>query len=298
MDSSVPEKRTPTGFFYNALSVSLSSLSLRFVGMIFNVYLSNRAGAQAMGLLSLVYSVWGFALTAGCAGGSLASSRLCAECISLKKDLSAICKRCIIYSLLCGIFTGAILLSGASFIGRDLLGDSRTVLPLRVLALSLPFISMSSSLSGYFSACMRTYKSAIVQVLEQLMRIGVTVALFSLVSPNTAKSACLCIVCGGALSEVLSFFVLYSIFILDKKNHRSEAEVSIGSFRSIAAITLPITFSSSVRSALVSIEHVLIPRGLTSYGLSSEASLALFGTVHGMALPVILFCHAIQRGTQ
>ncbi len=293
MDSLSSEKRTPTGFFYNALSVSLSSLSLRFVGMVFNVYLSNRAGAQAMGLLSLVYSAWGFALTAGCAGGSLASSRLCAECLSTKKDLSAVSRKCLLYSLLCGISVGGILLLSASFIGRSVLGDSRTVLPLRILALSLPFISMSSSLSGYFSACMRTYKNAAVQIVEQLIRIGVTVLLFTVIAPTDAKSACACIVCGGALSEVLSFLILYCLFLIDRKKHRTKGKAPDGTFKAIAQITLPITFSASVRSALVSIEHVLVPRGLTSYGLSSEASLSLFGVVRGMALPVILFCHAI-----
>ena len=293
MDGLSPSKRTPTGFFYNALSVSISSLSLRFVGMIFNVYLSNRAGAQAMGLLSLVYSAWGFALTAGCAGGSLASSRLCAECLSTKKNIVSVSKKCLLYSLLCGISVGGLLLLSASFIGKTVLGDSRTVLPLRILALSLPFISMSSSLSGYFSACMRTYKNALVQLTEQFFRIVITVALFTSASPSGAKSACVCIVCGGALAEILSFLMLYIIFIFDRRKNRFGEDEPKNTFRSIAEITVPIAFSASLRSALVSIEHVLVPRGLIKHGLSSEGALSLFGTVHGMALPVILFCHAI-----
>jgi O-antigen/teichoic acid export membrane protein len=58
-------------------------------------------------------------------------------------------------------------------------GDARTVLPLKVLAVSLPFISVSSSLSGYFTAVRRVYKNAAVQVAGQFARIFLCIYLLS-----------------------------------------------------------------------------------------------------------------------
>ena len=47
--------------------------------------------------------------------------------------------------------------------------------------------------------------------------------------------------------------------------------------------------SAYARTSLTTLEHLLIPRGLKSSGLSADRALAGYGIVHGMALPVVLF---------
>ena len=54
-------------FFLNFLSITASALIIRGVGVAFNVYVSNKAGAEAMGLYSLLGGIYAFALTLGCA---------------------------------------------------------------------------------------------------------------------------------------------------------------------------------------------------------------------------------------
>ena len=51
--------------FYNALLLTGVNLVLRFVSTGFQVYLSGKIGAAGIGLLQLVLSVGGLALTAG-----------------------------------------------------------------------------------------------------------------------------------------------------------------------------------------------------------------------------------------
>ncbi len=283
---------TPSLFLYNGMCNSLSSLALRFATMAFNIYLSSKAGAGAMGLLSLTYSVWGLALTLGCASGGLVSSRACAEAILLKQDVRGTASKCLRYSFLCGTITSAVLFSLSSIIGGTLIADTRTVAPLKIMSISLPFISMSTSLNGYFNAKTRSYKNAIVQVCEQIIRMSVTVLIFTLSHKTDAKSACISIVLGGALAEVISFFLLFILFLYDVREH-PHTDGEHCSYKKLSAISLPVTFSAAVRTALVSIEHILIPKCLVTYGTAYETSLALFGTVHGMAIPTVLFCYAL-----
>lgn len=282
---------SPSVFFYNGITTSLSSLALRFVGMAFNVYLSSHAGAQAMGLLSLVYSVWGFVLTAGCAGGGLAAARMCAESASRGEDAREACRKCLRYSFLCAFIIGASFFSASSVLGR-LVGDNRSALPMRILALSLPFVSMSGTLSGYFNARQASYKNSICQISEQIIRISLTALIFSRMRYADAGTYCTAIIAGGAASEMLSFVIQYSLFLLDKRASASAGRCT-ARLSDIAKITLPVCISASVRSGLVSIEHILIPKGLTEFGHTSEEALSLFGTVHGMAIPIILFCISI-----
>lgn len=54
-------------------------------------------------------------------------------------------------------------------------------------------------------------------------------------------------------------------------------------------MALPLAFSAYIRSALVTLEHVLIPKRLTDGGRRSSESLASYGALHGMALPVVLY---------
>ncbi|MBQ9132334.1 MAG: hypothetical protein IJX62_07685, partial [Clostridia bacterium] len=54
--------------FWNALLLTAASLLMRTVGVWFQVTLSNRVGAEAMGLFSLMGGVYGFALTLATSG--------------------------------------------------------------------------------------------------------------------------------------------------------------------------------------------------------------------------------------
>lgn len=54
-------------------------------------------------------------------------------------------------------------------------------------------------------------------------------------------------------------------------------------------IALPLAFSAYARSALSTLEHLLVPRGLKAYGCSADRSLSVYGTVQGMVMPVIAF---------
>ena len=57
------------------------SLAIRYISVAFNVYITNRIGASAMGLFTLVSSVYGFTLTLATSGISLATTKLVSEAI-------------------------------------------------------------------------------------------------------------------------------------------------------------------------------------------------------------------------
>ena len=52
-------------FFLNGLSLTATALVMRGISMLFGVYISNMAGSEAMGLYSLLGSVYAFAVTLG-----------------------------------------------------------------------------------------------------------------------------------------------------------------------------------------------------------------------------------------
>lgn len=281
-------------FFLNAISLTATALIMRGVGMIFNAIVSNRAGSEAMGLYSMLGSVYAFAITLGAAGVNLGTTRLVSEAIGLDDELLAkkTAKRALIYCLLTSLFAAILLFALSPILGKYLLCDMRAITPLKILALTIPPIAICSCISGYFTAVRRVKANAALQVTAQFARIGATLFFLSFFANNDPESACIALVLGGALTEFLSLGISYILYRIDlKKFKKSSQQICNGEIitSKLLAITLPVTFSACIRSLLSMLQHVLIPRGLKSSGKSWSEALSSYGALHGMAMPLILF---------
>ena len=294
-------------FLFNGLLITAVSLFMRTVSVGFNVYISNKIGAVAMGVFTLITTVYGFAITVATSGISLAATRHIAEAVgesgksgeALKKDPSVRCivRKCVVYALCFSIGAASVLFLFAPLIGKRLLSDERTVSSLRVLAITLPPIALSSVFSGYFIAVRRVYKNAIVQVFGQGVKIFSCIALFSFFSASDVESACLSVVLGGTAAEILSFGVQYLMYLLEKQSNKEKkvsAEEAHSAWKKVLHTSLPVAFSAYMRSGLITVEHMLIPWGLEHSGSSRDLSLAAYGTVHSMVFPLVLFPSALS----
>lgn len=287
-------------FLINGSILTLSSLLLRTIGVSFNVYISNTVGAEAMGLFTLISTVYSFAVTFATSGISLATTKLVSEAlasqsakdIKSKKSVRGVMGAAITYALVFSILASLLLYVLAEPISISILKDARCIRSLKILSLTLSPISLSSVICGYFSAVRKVYKNAISQIAEQLIRIFACVFLLSRFFAHDVESACVCIALGGTLSEISSF-IIRTIDYLWERHRQEKDEGSNDSKRSLLESALPMAFSTYVRSALITVEHILIPRGLEHSGSARDAALAAYGTVQSMVFPVIFFPSAI-----
>ncbi len=285
-------------FFLSALLLTAVALLMRSVGVSFSVYVSNTAGAEAMGLFSLIMSVFGFALTVASSGANLAVIRMVSDAIGCGDDglIRKSMKQCIKYCLFFSILAALCLFFFSDFIGKEILKEERTILSLKILGLALPFIAITSVLSGYFTAVRRVYKNAIFQILEQFIKIGFTVWFFMLFLEKGIEYACIALVSADVISEISACLISYFLYALDKKKHIKEIETKVNRKEikgKLYSIALPVAFSAYLRSALVTVEHILIPRGLRKSGANQAEALTSYGTLHSMVLPVVLYPNAI-----
>ncbi len=277
--------------------LSAAALGMRTVGVAFQIYISNRAGAEAMGLFSLLSGVYGFALTLATSGIHLGVTRLVVDTIgeARPRRISPVMRRASLYALLFGGLASLLLFTFARPIGVYWLHDVRTVSSLRLLSFTLPLISLSSAWSGYFTAVRRPYKNALVQVSEQAIKIGATMYLLAALFGDGVESTCCAIVAGGSVSEVFSFLLDLLLYLRDRKRHFPIGDRDSGrqEGKKLLGITLPIALAAYVRSGLVTLQHILIPIGLRNSGRSHTAALVAYGSIQSMALPVILYPAAL-----
>ena len=285
-------------FFINGALITLCSVILRSIAVSFNVYVANTAGAEAVGLYTLLGSVYGFALTLSLSGINLALTRLLSEALALKDESRALAviKRAALFALIFGALASLLLFFLAEPLSQSWLKEPRARTPLRILAVCLPAVALSSVFNGYFTAVRRAYKNAIANLAEMTARITFTVFLFSRYLERDVELACTVLVLGSVFAEFCSFFINATLYCFDRARNlkcpRKRTQPH-GISKSILSISLPVALTSYVRSALLSVEHSLIPKGLYKFGADKTTALASYGTLTGMALPVINFPYAL-----
>lgn len=282
-------------FLLNALIVTATSLILRTLDVSFMVYVSNKIGAEGMGVFQLILSIYRLAITLAISGIELATIRLVAEELACgtHSGVKAAVKKCICYSMFFSILSATILIIGSNAIVTHWLHSKITVHTIYALALSLPFLSISCVLGGYFIAVRRVVKSSSARILEQFVKITVAIYALTLLAPKGLAYSCLALVLSGALSEFISFLYLFLLYLFDKKRYKSSSLVDKSLTRRMLNISLPVAISSYIRSGLSTYKQIMIPIGLEKSGVSCNVALAQYGIISGMVMPIIMFPSAI-----
>lgn len=281
-------------FALNAVILTATSLIMSSVSMSFTVYITGKIGTAGVGLYQLIMTVYRLAVTLATGGIGLAANRLVSEenAIGNPDGAAKAVKNCLAYALTLSVCAGFLLFAFSERIAADWLGDARTLRSIRILAFSLPPLSASSVLCGYFTAMRRVIKNSAVLLWEQYVKITLAIYFLNFVAGGGTENACVALVLSGTLAETASFVTLFVLYLSDKRKSRRDALQKCdgkGIRRRMLSIAVPVALTSYLRSGLNSVEQMMIPWGLKKYGLSENAALSEYGVIGGMVLPIIMF---------
>lgn len=276
--------------FYNALLLTAVNLVLRFVSTSFQVHLSSRIGAEGVGLLQLVLSVGGLALTAGMAGIRTATMYLTAEELGRKRpeNVTWILRGCFLYSI---CISGGIALAvywGAPYLATNWVGNEHTADAIRLFARFLPIVCLTGCMTGYFTAANRITTLAGIEIGEQLCYMAVTLTLLILWAGSDPERACVAVVAGSGISSTLTLGCL--LFLRFREHSPKGKRIAVA--RRLAQTAVPLGLADDVKSAISTTEHLMVPKRLALYA-GTISPLATFGTVVGMVFPILMFPAAI-----
>lgn len=278
-------------FLMNTLMLTASGLILRLITIGFQGWLAGQIGADGIGLYQLTGSVTVLFTAVAISGIRFAATRLAAEEAGLGhgEGVRAAMQRCCGYALFFGTASGAALFLLAEPLGFLWIGDARTVQSLQIAALGMPVIALSSVLSGYFTAAGSVWKAAAVQLAEQAVSVGLVIRFLQTCDPGDLEGVCSAITRGSVTAGFLGLLFLVPVYLADRRKRFRTVGKAQRLTRRMFSIALPLALSSYTKTALSTLEHLLIPRGLRLSGMSANASLTGYGLVHGMAIPAILF---------
>ncbi len=270
--------------------LTVTSLILRTAGIIFKVWLAKIIGEEGVGLYQLTFSVYVLASTFAASGICTAVTRLIAENQNAgRAAVKRIMHRSVFITLVIAAVSAIILIMGADIIAAEFLNDSRCSLSVKILAVSLPFMGVSSCLRGYFIARKSTLPPSVSQITEQIVRILITVTVISRFAHYGLAVATAAVFVGDTVAEIISCTILALTYFRDKRNIPKSGDNPRKICRKIIAISAPITAGRYITTGLKTVENIIVPTLLTGFYLKSETALALFGAIKGMAIPLIFF---------
>ena len=282
-------------YLKNAALLTGSDVILRLAGMGLRIWLANALGGEGMGLYQLVLAVYALFVTLATAGISVAATRLLTEELSRSRAAArGMLVRLVLAGLGLGLLALAAQLGTADLAARWWLGDVRAAGALRVSALGMPWMAVSAVLRGFFIARRKVGPNVISQLVEQTVRIAAVAAALTCTEGWDVGTRCALVLASTALSEAVST-VLMAVF------YRREAVRCFGSeapqpppemAQRLWEILWPVEGGRVLSSALHTAENMLVPACLAVYLAGNggrSAALEQYGTLKGMALPLLTF---------
>ncbi len=280
-------------FIFNTFVLIITSLIFRVIDIYFTSYISQKIGAEMLGIYQLIMSVYLFGITLATSGINLAVTRVISEELAIDNlgGVKKVMKKCIYISLCTSLIASFLFFINTDFIVKNCLHNRVSKSIVYLICLALPMITMSSAISGYFAGVRRIYKNAIGQFIEHVGKVIVTAYLISLFLPNGLNYACFALILGDLISEIISFVYIYIVYLLDKRKYYQTCHCTKKENynKRILRISLPIAITSYIRSGLTTLKQIIIPTSLEKSGINCSASLASYGIISGMALPIIMF---------
>ena len=199
-------------------------------------------------------------------------------------------KKCIIYSLCFGIIACIILIISAPYCSSFLLHGKVTNMPIYIMALSLPFTSLVTSLSGYFTGVRRVSKTSFSRALSMILQVVLTCYFLYILPYSDLSIVCTYLILATTISSVFEFVLTYILYLVDRKKF-SNVNTSLHEnyLRKILRIAFPVAITSYIRSGLSTIKQLLIPFSLEKHSVACDDALSQYGLINGMTMPILMF---------
>ena len=286
-------------FVKGAAILAVAGLAAKFIGALFRIPLMNIIGGEGIGFYQMAYPIYSFLLIISTAGIPTAISKIVAEKIALNNHREAhkVFQISFKLMLVIGIATFIIFSAGSRVTAR-IVGDERAFYSILAIAPSLIFVSLISSLRGYFQGMQYMTPTAISQIVEQVGKLILGLWFASLWINRGTEYGAAAAVIGVTLSEGAALALLLGMY----RGKRNEILHSIKntprvryteSNRSIlsrlAKLAVPITIGASIMPFVNIADVIIVVNRLRSIGFEEKEAVKLFGLLTGGANPLINF---------
>lgn len=285
-------KEKSTAFLKGTISLSISVIVTKILGVAFKVPLSYVVGDEGMGYFNTAYAIYGFFYILCTAGvpKSLTILLRGRSGESCEYDNRFILKCGLRLFTKIGLFATLLNIVCAPAFAK-FIGNTNAVLSIILIAPSILFVSLGGVLRGYLNSYEKLIPIAVSQLLEGASKLALGL-LFAFI--GVRMSAPIYVVSALAISGItvgsaLSFaYMLFVSFFNNKGlNCRQKCTLERKSISAkILKNAIPIALSSSLLNLSSTIDLTVIIKRLVNNGMSEINANSIYGNYTTLAVPM------------
>ena len=200
-------------FIKSTIILTIGGLLTKILGMVIRIITTRIIGLNGIGLYMMIMPTYGLFITIATLSLPIDISKLVSENTRNNKNVIL---GIIPIAMIIDIVLVIVLLLFSKVIAIDLLKNEILYTPILAMSVTLPFITLSNIIRGYFFGKEKMVPHVTSNIIEQIIRIVMTI----LITPHLLKygviSAITGIILYNVISEIVSTLILF--FFIPKNN--------------------------------------------------------------------------------
>lgn len=271
-------------FITSTLILMLGGAITRLLGFIIKIMYTRIIGPDGVSLYAIVMPTYSLLITIASLSLPLAISKMVAE---QKYKSSKIIFSSIFIILFLNIILVTAMLFSSKFIATTLLQNQECYYLLIAMTLTLPFISISSILKGYFFGRQRMIPNTVSNIFEQIIKI----LLIIFVLPILIKKSILLAVMGLILFNILTEITSIITFLFFAPKHITIEKKDIApdrhTIKEVFSISIPTVSSRFIGNIGFFLEPIILTNILLLCGFSNEYILREYGAYNAYSIALL-----------
>lgn len=273
----------PVSVLKGTVLLASAGFIVKIMGAVYRILLARLIGVEGIGLYQMAYPVYLVFLSLSTAGIPIALSKLIAE-KEVQQDgagVKTIFQGALVLLLLLGMSCSLIMGLSAHWLAERVLADQRAVFTIWALSPAIFFMSLLAVFRGYFQGKREMGLSAVSQIIEQAVRVGVAITLaICLVSrgvEQAAAGAAFGATAGGAAAVI--YLILMQLGTSRLAKVRVPFKQIKWAIKRIVRFALPISVTVILMPILQTLDSVIVPLKLQSIGYTVQQATSMLGVL-------------------
>ena len=274
-------RKGENSFIKGAAWIAAGGFVAKVIGALYRIPLTNLIGGKGLGLYQLVYPVYCLLLTVSATGIPSSIAKLTAERIAHGESDRAVLKTAMKLFVLIGL-TGSVIMALVAPWLAKMQGSEGVLSGYYALAPSVLLVSAISVFRGWFQGRNHMFPTALSEVTEQLVKVGVGLPLAYFFRDDVEK-AVVYLLLAVSVSELVTLVIMAVLYRREKRGEMGNEGGRV-EMNSVLRLSIPVTLGSILLPLSGLLDSVLAPRLLSAY--ASDA-VTLFGLFSGGAVTVV-----------
>lgn len=272
-------------FIKKVLILALGGFITKILSMVIRIITTRVIGVDGLGLYMLVLPTFNLFITIATLSLPTAISKLVAEGTRNNKKLVL---GFLPIAIIFNIFLIIIIIILAPFIANNLLHNEILYYPIISIGITLPFITTSSIIKGYFFGKEKMFPNVVSNMIEQITRIISIIFIIPYLLKINISYAVSGLVFINCLSESLGIVTLLLFMPNKTKISKNDIKPDLNNIKDIFSISIPTTTSRLISSIGLFLEPIIITFVFLKLGYQTTYITKEYGIISGYVLPMVM----------